>query len=380
LIPTVGITGFFWRKAMNENSEWRPGSFTKNFSWGAKARGLVELYQTLRLGFDGVVEDTRRDVFRERVRASGRPDFIPINFFLFNKTIRGVDYVVADELVFQALTSKHSHRFDKLALFAFNLSYAGKWTRARNEQRRPALWANHYIRDRVARDFDWDTTKISSDDIERFVGTDERYKAQGARKLATNLNYLYQLGRLKELNTSRVERWWVDALFLTLDRLIEDRRIDGGQPGEGQFSSLLAQASFAELSGRRSLEKDLAARHLVRLYTECGSRERFSEEHVKERTELRIGDLEGYVGNANDDRPFGAVHPTNPNILKSIPRACAMLATYAGFEVVDADELAAFDPGEFIRRHTQAALMRLAQQNVVPTMSAEELMRLTRDM
>jgi hypothetical protein len=366
-------------KAMADNSEWRPGSFTKNFSWGPRARGLVELYQILRLGFAGAIEDTPREIFRQRVTAGGRPDYIPINFFLFNKSVRGVDYVVADELVFQALTAKHSHRFDKLALFAFNLSYAGKWARARNEQRRPALWANHYVRDRVAHDFDWDTSKINADDIENFVGTDQRYKAQGARKLATNLNYLYQVGRLKELNTGRAERWWVDALFLALDRLIEDRRIEGGQPGEGQFSALLAQAGFADLSGRRSLEKDLATRHLVRLYIECGSRERFSEEHVRERTELRVGDLESYVGNANDDRPYGAVHPTNPSILKSIPRACAMLATYAGFDIVDADELASFDPEEFIRRHTQTALARLREQHVTPTMSAEDLMKLTRD-
>jgi hypothetical protein len=56
-----------------------------------------------------------------------------------------------------------------------------------------------------------------------------------------------------------------------------------------------------------------------------------------------------------------------------------MLAKYAGFEVIDADELEAFDLQSFIRLHTQQALTRFRQGNVTPTMSVEELMRLTRD-
>ncbi len=130
---------------MAESDEWRPGSFTKNFSWGPRAHGLVELYEILRLGFAGAMADVPRKLFRQRITDAGRPDYIPINFFIFNKPVKGVDYVVADELVFQALTAGHSSRFDELALFAFNFSYAGKWARAQKEQRRPALWAYHYI-------------------------------------------------------------------------------------------------------------------------------------------------------------------------------------------------------------------------------------------
>ncbi|HTK35588.1 MAG TPA: hypothetical protein VL358_09940 [Caulobacteraceae bacterium] len=329
------------------------------------------------MGFGDEIEDVRRDVFRQRVADGGRPDYIPINFFLFNKTVRGVDYVVADELVFQALTAKHSPRFDKLALFAFNFSYAGRWARARQEQRRPAIWAYHYIRDRVAAEFKWDISQVNADDIEAFVSSDPRYRAQGARKLATNLNYLYEIGRLRDLASGRVDRWWVDALFLALDRLIEDRSLEGARPSEGQFASLLSQSGFADIAGRRSLEKDLATRHLIHLYRECGARDRFSQEYVKERTELKLPDLQWYI--ANDTRPQGAVHPTNPNILKSIPRACAMLATYAGFEVIDAEELESFDAEDFIRRHTQLALEKLRDQQVQPTLTAEELMKITRD-
>lgn len=32
-----------------------------------------------------------------------------------------------------------------------------------------------------------------------------------------------RIGHLSDFAGKRVERWWVDALFLALDRLIEDR-------------------------------------------------------------------------------------------------------------------------------------------------------------
>jgi hypothetical protein len=361
-----------------KKDEWRPGSFTKNFSWGGSLDGLRQLHEIIRLGFGDRAEDVPRDLFRERVSHAGRPDYIPLNFFLFNKTRAGVDYVVADELVFQALTSPHSARFDKLALFAFNFSYVGKWTGAHPYQRRPALWAYHYIADRVANELRWNTSSVNADDIERFVKNNPRYTGKTSRKLATNLNYLYAVGRLSEFAEPKVERWWVDALFLALDRLIEDRKLDQTETSESQYGNLLSRSGFRIVSGRNSLEKDLAATHLTNLYSACGARDRFSEEHVRERTQIRLPEIEWFA--ANDIRPQGAIHPTNPHILKSIPRACAMLARYvAGFDIIDADELEAFDAEEYIRTQTKTALEKLREQNIAPTMTAEELMKLTRD-
>ena len=357
--------------------DWKPGSFTKNFSWGPPANGLLELYESIRIGFAGEMQDVPRELFRQRVSQSGHSEYIPINFFLFNKSKDGLDYLIADELVFQALTARHSSSFDKLAVFALNLSYVGRWTGADAAQRRPALWANSYITEKVAGDYAWNTKKISADDIERFVAGNPRYKAKSARKLSTNLNYIYGIGHLSDFAGKRVERWWVDALFLALDRLIEDKELDGERVSPERYGSLLGRSSFAQIAGARSLEKDLATKHLVALYTACGGRERFSDQHVRERTELTIPDVQWFA--ANDNRPQGAVHPSNPRILKTIPRACAMLAKYAGFEVIDADELEVFDLQDFIRLHTQQALTRLRQGNVTPTMSVEELMRLTRD-
>ncbi|HEY5047717.1 MAG TPA: hypothetical protein VII49_06860 [Rhizomicrobium sp.] len=360
-----------------DSEQWSPGSFTKNFSWGDESSGLLQLHESIRLGFAGAMSDVPRAEFRARVEGSYRPDYIPMNFFLFNRVVDGIDHLIADELVFQALNEVHSPRFDKLALFAFNFSFAGKWRGAKPYQRRPALWSNEYVKKRVDRQFHWNTKLINAGDIEGFVFSDPRYTGKTVRKLATNLNYLYRLGRLSEFAETRVERWWVDALFLALDRLIEDRKLDGKTPIESRYGALLSRSDFQAISGNRSVEKDLATKHLITLYTACGARERFSDELVKERTALKLPEVEWLF--ANDYRPQGAVHPTNPQILKNIPRACAMLARYAGFDVIDADELANFNAAEFIRRHTRDALANLRERRIKPTMSAEELTRITRE-
>lgn len=323
------------------------------------------------------MEDVPRALFRERIKSSGRPVFIPMNFFLFNKSINGVDHLCADELVFQALNWTHSSRFDKLALFAFNLSLAGRWNGARKEQRRPALWANAYVRERIAKDFQWDTTRINSGDIENFVGNDPRYQAKTSGKLGTNLAYMFRAARIAEFPTPKVERWWVDCLFLGLDRICEDRLLDGKQTQPQQFGPLLQRHGFLELTGKTSLEKELAVQHLAMLYNACGGLNRFSEDATRERINVLLPQLVYFA--VNDPRPRGALHLTNPRILKSIPAACAMLAKYAGFEDLSPDELEEFDLQEFIKRRTHEALANLKDRDIKPTMTAEEIMKLTRD-
>lgn len=360
-----------------EDEVWLPGSFTKNFSWGPERSGLKELYDSIREGFADSLEDVPRELFRERVQKRNRPDFIPINFFLFNKPIGGEAHLVVDELVFQALSLDHAPRFDKLALFALNFSFAGKWARQRRGQRYPARWAGAYVRDRYGSQLGWDFSKVSANDIERFLVNDSRYRAEGARKVSTNLYYLFRLGGLKDIHDRKIQRWWVDALFLALDRIIEDRKLDGRETREGEYAGLLSRSGFLEISGGGTLEKELAIQHLGTLYSACGGRERFSEESTKERMKLLLSEMDMYI--ANDERPRGAVHRTNPNILKSIPRACAMLAKHVGFDVIDPDEMANFDINDFVRRHTREALESLQKQGIEPNMTAEEVMRMTRD-
>lgn len=362
---------------VDDRDIWKPGSFTKNFSWGTTSSGLVELYEIIRLGFGGVMEDVPRALFRERIEDAGRPVYIPMNFFLFNKSVDGVDHLCADELVFQALNWPHSQRFDKLALFAFIFSLAGRWTGARKEQRRPALWANAYVRERVAKEFGWDARRATAKDIETFVGEDPRYEAKTSGKLGTNLAYMFVSGRLADFPSKKVERWWVDCLFLALDRIIEDRLLDGKQTQPQQYASLLNRYGFVELTGISSLEKELAVQHLALLYSACGGLNRFSEDATRERIEVLLPQLVYFA--VNDPRPRGAVHLTNPRILKSIPAACAMLAKYAGFEDLSPDEMEDFDLEDFIRRRTYEAIATLKERNIKPTMTAEEIMKLTRD-
>jgi hypothetical protein len=56
-----------------------------------------------------------------------------------------------------------------------------------------------------------------------------------------------------------------------------------------------------------------------------------------------------------------------------------MLATYAGFDVISALAMEEFDAEAFIRERTQAALASLREQGIEPTMTAEEVLRLTRE-
>ncbi|HEY0328969.1 MAG TPA: hypothetical protein VGC77_07680 [Rhodopseudomonas sp.] len=355
--------------------EWRPGSFTKNFSWGSE-KGLQNLHEIIRIGFDNSLVDVPRDVFRERVARANLPDYIPINFFLFNRLKATGSFLIVDELVFQAISFEHSERFDRLGLFAFILSMVGSWRGAKPYQERPAMWAYHYVADRIGGEFNWNASQVSADDIEKFVFNDPRYHAQGARKLATNLNYMLRVGGIQNYASRRVERWWVDALFLALDRIIETRHAQGSEIKPEKFESYLVASGFNSIAGRRSVEKDLCIKHIVKLYEACGERGRFDEEAVRELTAVKLPDLENWL--ANDPRPVAAIHLSNPRIVKTIPRACAMLAKAIGFLTFDVDDLAELAVDDLVRQNLETALRDLKEQGISPSMSAENLMKLMR--
>jgi hypothetical protein len=358
----------------SEKEEWRPGSFTKNFSWGTN--GLVRLYDAIRLGFDNQMSDVPRKLFRQRLEKFGPPDYIAMNFFLYNEIREGVDTIIADELVFQALNFRHNANFDKLAIFAFNLSLVGFWKGADPGQNRPALWAHHYIAERVQEKFNWDASLINAKDIEKFVGEDPRYKAKSAHKLSTNLAYIYRLGKMSDLSGKKIESWWINAVFLALDRILRDRRAQHQTVDETKLLSYLTASNFHALTGRRSIEKDLAIGHLIDLYSACGFEDRFSVDSVNERQSTLLPDIERYV--ANNPFPVGALHPSNPRLQKSIPRVCAMLARYAGFETFEIDDPETFNISKYVRENLQVALKKVRDKGIRPTMSAEELMKLMR--
>jgi len=364
----------------DEKAIWKPWSFTKNFSWGPRESGLRQLHNMINIGFDGKLESVQRSVFRNRVRGSNRPDFIAINFFLLNSKTQYGDYILPDELVFQAVTTDHSDRFDLLALFAFNLSLVGTWSGAEAGQNRPAMWANHYIRDHLTKQIPWsglNKSKVNPDSIQRFISNDPRYVAKTSRKLSTNLAYLYSVGKLHLMSSPRIERWWVDAVFLALDRIVESQEVSKSVASAEEYTKLLMKFDFLSLTGGSSLEKKFALPLLSELYIACGGKDRFSADKIRERQSVLLPDIEGFI--ANDNRPRGAVHPTNPRIVKSIPGACAMLAKYAGFYPISPDELEGFDISDFVRVRTLAALQELRNRGLQPRMSAEDILRITRE-
>ena len=357
--------------------EWRPGSFTKNYSWGPLSDGLQQLHESIKVGFDGNLEAVPRNEFRKRIARLNRPDYIPLNFFLFNEVRRGVSYVAVDELVFQALNFRHSGQFDKLALFAFSLSRVGRWSGAAPYQERPSLWAYHYVSDRIGRDFEWNASRVSADDIQRFVTDDPRYTGRTVRKLATNLNYLLQAGRVRDFSSRKPERWWLSAIFLTLDRVVAPAQVEFGALGEARLLGQLVSAGFWALSGRRSTAKDISFAYFVALYAACGGRLRFSDEAVSQRESVLVPN---HIPNAPPEaRAVGVFHPTNPTARNAIPHACRVLARYAaGFEIFEADDLETFDVETYVRERTEAALDELGQRGVRPKLSGDEITNLMR--
>ncbi|MBS3929131.1 MAG: hypothetical protein KGZ65_13315 [Sphingomonadales bacterium] len=356
--------------------EWHPGSFTKNFSWGPETRGFAELHRVIRIGFEGQLRDVTRSEFRKRIISIDRPDYIPLNFFLFNQIRNGIDFVCVDELVFQAINFKHSAHFDRLALVAFHLSRVGHWKRAAPYQSRPALWAFHYLADRVGSQLAWNTRSISANDIETFVSNDSRYRAKTSRKLATNLSYLYKLGRVRDFESTKPEQWWLNGLFLALDRYLLSVGMADQVSDGNSLLGLLSKSGYPSISGARSLQKDLAATNFCALYSACGGVNRLNEDATRERQAVQLPQLNHF---ANDPNPVGAFHPEDATARKAIPRACAMLATYiAGFVTFEVDELDSFDVTSFVKSRVANAIQELKDRGISPDMSAEDILAMTR--
>jgi hypothetical protein len=355
---------------------WLPGSFTKNFSWG-KGSGLRKLYDNIRRGFQDELTPVRRDVYLQRVGADDARNLVPLNFFLLNSVRDGLSYVEVDELVFQALTCEYSIDFDRTALFSFNFSHAGKWLGQKRGQRYPALWATAYILEKVVAEYDWNTSFVSALDIEKFLRISNRFIANSShRKVSTNLKYLYDIGGLQDFGWPRIQRWWVNSLFLALDRIVLDRSIDGLSTPMEILPNLLTQRYFLPLSGKVSHEKTFAIAHLISLYSICGGIDRFDPDRVRDLVAIKIPDYNFQI--PNDERPVGALHPTNPRILKSIPRDCIELARLAGFEIVLPDDLTNFDSIGFIRQRISTAIDQIQNDGIRPILSSDELYKITR--
>jgi len=88
-------------------------------------QGFSKLHEAIGAGFSKKLSVTRTDWRRKSLLSSG--DFyIAANFFSLTKLKANTNIIPIDELVFQAISESHSVAFDRLALFALNLSLGGK--------------------------------------------------------------------------------------------------------------------------------------------------------------------------------------------------------------------------------------------------------------
>ena len=266
----------------DQDLEWRPGSFSKNFSWGRAdgGDGLAQLQRAIAVGFEGRVRPASRDTFRQRVRALQLPDLIPANFFLFNFIEDGINHLAVDELVLQALTLPHSPIFDRLAVFALNLSIAGVWQGARPFQRYPALWAKHYITEVVHADGVWRPDLINADSIESFFLTRMQFESDRPRKFATNLNDIYRRANIASLRSGLKEAWWGHAVFLALDRILMDQGVVE-LPSEAQLLDRLDGVGFWQLTAVPKDEGHVAVAELLTLYRDVGGPARFDLNEIE---------------------------------------------------------------------------------------------------
>lgn len=349
------------------SEDWHPGSFTKNFGWGRDGRGLAELHRAICVGFGSERNDVARSKFRKRLEAKNINFFIPANFFLFNYSNEAGDWIAFDELVFQAVSFDHSAHFDRLALFAFNISLVGSWQGARRYQHRPALWSNRYIVERLAFEYKWDVSKVNADDIQSFLDGDVRYKAQTSRKLSTNLSFLYQIGGLRSMVADTIERWWMNASFLAADRLCRLRY--ARRLTTSAIREALDEFDFAPLAGGKNIEKSYALGRLLEMYVSVGGPARF------ERSAEAISS-----GKTNDPRPYGLVDKKLPRAPKSLPAGVVNTMEWldASYEILDHDELEAFDVDMFVREASLRALSNIRERGIKPTMSSSDLMSLMR--
>ncbi|SDR04680.1 hypothetical protein SAMN05519103_00535 [Rhizobiales bacterium GAS113] len=161
-----------------------PGSFSKNFAWGHT--GLRKLHESIRLGFADVLEPVSRKLWRSQSQIDNPGlDLIPVNFFLHN----AAGQLTVDELVYQAVSQPYSLRFDRLALFAFNLSQVGR--PPLKGPGRPAAWANEFVKEALWQNGVWRRSALAKPAMGAFLKT--HIKGQSYWKCQTNYRRLFGL-------------------------------------------------------------------------------------------------------------------------------------------------------------------------------------------
>lgn len=255
----------------------RPGSFSKNFGWHSVESasstdpvGLRKLHAAIRAGFLGKLLPVERDVWRSNCGIEEHDlQLIPLNFFLHNSIIDGKNFVSVDELVIHAITHYHSSQFDKLALFALNLSRGGFRHGTNFGEAKPALWANDFVKDVLWLEGGWRGDAFDKEIMDRFLSVNLDAEPDVCRKVRTNYRYIYDLcGFLKPsigiINTQSWS-WAIQAHFLTWDRLRFDSELTPPLSIEGLITSAIANQLY-KLVGATETEEASLAEEAAQLY------------------------------------------------------------------------------------------------------------------
>jgi hypothetical protein len=253
-----------------------PGSFTKNFAWqhGKGHRGFSKLHGAIRAGFSSKLESVARVNWRKSSKLADADFYIAANFFLFNVVSGGTNIIPVDELVRQAVGEDHSAAFDRLALFAFNLSLGGKRAGSNNGMEFPALWANEFVRQPLWHDGRWQRSALDIGAMDAFL--DDRIQGVGRVKCRMNYRHLFELTRFLPATNDQInsdaESWAAPALFLAWDR----RRI--GSPSALTTPSLITQSVAEEhfkLLGLTQTEFEAIVAPIAAQYVAVGGDARF---------------------------------------------------------------------------------------------------------
>lgn len=262
---------------------YAPGSFSKNFAW--HGTGLRKLHTTVRNGFNEILSPVDRQMFRSKAGINSSIILIPINFFLHNANGK----ISVDELVFQAIKRDHSRRFDRLTLFALNLSRVGGGRDSLSRREivsRPAMWANEFVRERLWSHGVWETDKLLEASLDQFLA--ERMDAQQRVRVKCRSNYrhIFELCGYFQSNRSVInssaEQWIGPALFLTWDRHI----LDGGADDKPSLLNLIDSDEIYKLLGVARGDALAQAESFVDLYISCDGLRRFNEAVVDPLPEL----------------------------------------------------------------------------------------------
>jgi hypothetical protein len=251
---------------------YKPGSFTKNFAW--QGSGLAKLHTAIKSGFSSQLTPVTREAFRAHCGVPQKDlQLIPINFFLFNALHQQKLHLEIDELVFQAIEQPHSLVFDRLALFALNLSQVGGLKAG------GADWAREFVQERLWVNGYWKRAMLSKERLEEFLRERLDARPEVRNKCITNYRHLYELAGYfddrEEYIENRDGTWLCSAIILAWDRAILAGRLPKDAT-EAQLGKYADDAAIHNLLGVPKEFGERLARSLAGSYADYEGTRRFA--------------------------------------------------------------------------------------------------------